>query len=326
MGRKMRGFIEFWLFAFALGHECRDEELGIECLDSCLSNYDECKETCAGNSSCQLDCGIDLTSCLNSCPCQTDCPTGCEQCESDFCQSVQCRDPEANEDYITCENYYNKFYEDCVSSCPPLDYACVGVCTRENDQSIQGCPCQPGCPDGCPCPEYECRTEVLILSTIFSINVPVLTNSAAREDMDLNFEIDEEAEVFASCSLTWENDLYVFGGYYKKTQISKVKSCRLEPIGQLDFNLYYGDCVNVASNKIVLCFNSETNGDFKQCRMAPLPTGAFSKITPSQFDHRYTRIATDDELIVAVGSDYGNFNTKTELLDLDGNNWSNADD
>ena len=80
-----------------------DEELGIECLDSCLLNYHECKEACTGSSSCKLDCGIDLTNCLNSCPCQGDCPTGCDQCESDFCQGVQCRDPEANEDYIACE-------------------------------------------------------------------------------------------------------------------------------------------------------------------------------------------------------------------------------
>ena len=113
----MRGFIKFWLLAVAFGHECRygfkyevdiqsyfsDEELGLECLDSCLLDYYECKEKCAGNSSCKLDCGIDLTNCLNSCPCQGDCPTGCEQCESDFCQGVQCRDPEANEDYIACE-------------------------------------------------------------------------------------------------------------------------------------------------------------------------------------------------------------------------------
>ena len=76
-------------------------------------------------------------------------------------------------------------------------------------------------------------------------------------------------------------------------QISKVTSCRLKPIGQLKFNHYFGDCVNVANNKIVLCFNNES-GDYKKCRMASSPTGAFSEITSSQHDHRTTRIATND--------------------------------
>ena len=73
-------------------------------------------------------------------------------------------------------------------------------------------------------------SEVLILSTDKAESVPVLTNAAGREDKDFNFEIDKEAEVFYSCSLTWQNELYVFGGRPKKTQISKVQSCQLEPI------------------------------------------------------------------------------------------------
>merc|ERR1711892_844802 len=253
MGTKMRGFIGFWLFAFASGHECSDEELGIECLDSCLLDYYECKETCAGNSSCKLDCGIDLTTCLNSCPCQGDCPTGCDQCESDFCQGVQCRDPEAYEDYIACENYYEQIYHDCVYTCPPADFSCVGLCARDYEEGLQGCPCQPGCPLGCPCDNYcsnlttapttsstvQSTTTVadlpvvLILSTYQAASLPVLTNSDGFEDRDFNFEVDERSEVYNSCSLTWENELFVFGGYKRKTQISKVTSCRLEPIGQL---------------------------------------------------------------------------------------------
>ena len=79
-----------------------------------------------------------------------------------------------------------------------------------------------------------CHSEVLILLTgdVRNVpevrNVPVLTNAAARDDRDLDFEIDEEAEVYMSCSLTWENELYVFGGQTKVTQILKVTSCRLE--------------------------------------------------------------------------------------------------
>ena len=134
---------------------------------------------------------------------------------------------------------------------------------------------------------------MLILSTREAASVPVLTNAAAREDKDFDFEIDEEAEVYHSCSLTWQNELYVFGGETKRTQISKVQSCRLKPIGQLAFEHSFGDCVNVASINIVLCFHFYASGG-KKCRMASSPTGAFSEMKQSQYEHRQTRIATDD--------------------------------
>ena len=133
------------------------------------------------------------------------------------------------------------------------------------------------------------------MSTYKAESVPVLTNAAGRDDKDFNFEIDEQAQVYKSCSLTWENELYVFGGNSLKNQISKVKSCRLEPIGKLEFDHHMGDCVNVASEKIVLCFNDDRfNGDRRRCRLATSPTGVFSVMTPSQYDHEGTRIATDN--------------------------------
>jgi len=99
----------------------------------------------------------------------------------------------------------------------------------------------------------------------------------------------------------------------------------VEPVGQLAFQHSAGDCVNVANNKVVLCFNVYS-GDYNKCRMAASPTGAFSEMKPSQHEHSYTRIATDNELIIAVGDRYLNKNKKTELLDVNGNNWSSADD
>ena len=54
-------------------------------------------------------------------------------------------------------------------------------------------------------------SEELVLSTDKAESVRFFTNAAGREDKDLNFEFDEEAEVFYSCSLTWQNELYVFG-------------------------------------------------------------------------------------------------------------------
>ena len=135
---------------------------------------------------------------------------------------------------------------------------------------------------------------MLILST-YKDNVPILTDAAGREDKDFNFEIDNKAEVKYSCSLTWQNELYVFGGSAWQTnrQISKVTSCRLASIGQLAFEHVLGDCVSVAGNAIVLCFNN-ADGDYKKCRMASSPTGEFSEMEQSRYEHIFTRIATND--------------------------------
>ena len=139
------------------------------------------------------------------------------------------------------------------------------------------------------------------MSTFRPDSVPVLTNSAAHVDKDFNFEIDDEAEVYESCSLTWQNELFVFGGNKKNNQISIVTSCRLEPIGQLAFKHYGGDCVNIADNKVILCFNLAP-GDYNKCRMASSPTGAFSEMALSQYYHKTIRIATDDGELIKLSN------------------------
>ena len=140
--------------------------------------------------------------------------------------------------------------------------------------------------------------DVLVLSTYTSSdNIPLVMNSAADYRL-VELMIHEEVQVYASCSLTWKNELYVFGGNEKKNQIAMIKPLganwrRLELIGQLKFNHSFGDCVNVANNRVILCFN-DFSSDWKRCRQATSPTGEFSKMTLSQYDHRKTRIATDN--------------------------------
>lgn len=185
-------------------------------------------------------------------------------------------------------------YGQCAANCSHADLDCFIKCSDDYDENIPRCPCQSKCPRGCPCPEYECdRTEVLILNTLSSVNVPILTNASGREDKNFYFSIDEDAQLKYSCSLTWENELFVFGGD-KIRQISKVTSCHLKPVGQLTFDHRVGDCVNVANNKVVLCFNVMNNADHKKCRMASSPTGVFSMMALSRYDHSHIKIATND--------------------------------
>ena len=192
---------------------------------------------------------------------------------------------------------YRLIYNKCLLDCSPTDVDCIGVCLISYNEDIQVCPCQSQCPGGCPCPEYECvspRNQVLILNTRSYANVPIITNAAGEVNRNFNFSIDSEAQVYGSCSLTWQNELYVLGGYNTRTQISKMNKCRLEPVGELPFDHYYGDCVNVADGRVYVCFNSYDSVDKKKCRVASSPYGLFDEISLSLYDHSQTRIATND--------------------------------
>jgi len=53
-----------------------------------------------------------------------------------------------------------------------------------------------------------------------------ITNAAGRQDTNFDFVSGEETAVYWSCSMTWKNDVYVFGGYRKERQISKLQKSR----------------------------------------------------------------------------------------------------
>ena len=206
---------------------------------------------------------------------------------------------------------YTETYHKCVYSCHPDDIDCFTQCSRNYHQDIQTCPCQSGCPNGCPCPVYQCptttttspeittttsstKTSILILST-FQSNRPLITNGAGKVEYpvsDFMFMYGDETEVYHSCSVTWQNQFYIFGGDKKKNQVSMLNGCKLERVGTLTFDHWLGACA-AANQKILLCFNLSVN-DGKKCRMASSPTGQFSEISSSKFDHQQTRIAVGE--------------------------------
>ena len=112
------------------------------------------------------------------------------------------------------------------------------------------------------------------------------------------FMFGDDTEVYHSCSVTWRNDFYIFGGNKNKNQISMLNGCKLERIGTLEFEHWLGACA-VANHQILLCFNLSIN-DGKKCRTANSPTGQFSEISSSNFDHQQTRIGVGPGRIVSM--------------------------
>ena len=176
------------------------------------------------------------------------------------------------------------------------DVDCLGDCASEYQENLEKCPCQSGCPNGCPCPNYQCdvappehKSEVLVLNTYKPEHIPILTNANGRVDRNFFFLYGEKTEVFQSCGLTWRNQFYLFGGTNEKRQVSKLSSCKLERVGELDFDLDKGGCANLNDEKIYLCFGLEQNT--KKCRYATDPLEKFSLIEQTSHSHSNTRIA-----------------------------------
>ena len=127
-----------------------------------------------------------------------------------------------------------------------------------------------------------------------------------------NFDFLENTEVHFSCSLMWNGQMYVFGGYREKNQISLVTNCSLKRIASLSFDHSDGTCTVFGGAIIYLCFNIE--GNYKKCRMADSPTGKFQEIKESTHPHRAIRLASSECKKSSFGSQY-NF-TSFQLLFL----------
>ena len=157
-------------------------------------------------------------------------------------------------------------------------------------------------------------------------NTPKLIDSTG--ELSSKFDLDGQ-EVFKSCGVTFKNRQYIFGGdgENNKRQILQVKGvgrdrsfackseqkydlcftrknpiatdsrnhCGLVKLGSTPFEHRSGSCGS-NNDAIVLCFNAYTSGeyngyDYKHCRQATSPSGPWSDLELSTYEHRLTSIA-----------------------------------
>ena len=254
-------------------------------------------------------CDTDLARCIDACPCQALCPDGCSNCNTGFCE---CHTNGTSQEQVICEDEASIELGHCVNDCKS-DQQCISECLRLYDIQTQKCPCNSKCLNGCPCPEYECpiattavsttmtttntgknQTAVLILNTHSGLNAPVLTNLDGRGDaLHFFFKVEKNVNVYVSCSLTFEGEFWIFGGYRDdQRQIAKVSDCTLSRVGTLPFTLYGGSCT-VADNQLFLCF-----GDSRSCNKTVDPMGDFTGLQPSIYSHRFIRMASSERKCV----------------------------
>ena len=92
----------------------------------------------------------------------------------------------------------------------------------------------------------------------------------------------------SSCSITWKNKLYIFGGVHM-TKIARLDGYRLKFLAKdLGFKHVEGAC-SVMNNKFIfLCFDNE---QLQTCRRATDPLANFDKIALSK-NHHYIAATT----------------------------------
>ena len=106
-------------------------------------------------------------------------------------------------------------------------------------------------------------------------------------EVSTNFKFDGK-EVDESCGVTFQNKHFIFGGNLNKRQVLQVKYCGLTTIGSTPFDHFEGACGSTDA-LIILCFDTF---DAKRCRQATLPTGPWTQMALSTYDHRWTSIAS----------------------------------
>ena len=126
-------------------------------------------------------------------------------------------------------------------------------------------------------------------------------------DKQTDFTFSTGTEVSGSCSVVWQDRMFVFGGYSQHYQISQVEKCQLKLVGQLDLvtaderlRMFRGQCTNVANKSVFICSpdtNDEPDETYKYCFKAVEPLAKFYKTRDSKYFHRETRIGNDGGML-----------------------------
>ena len=122
------------------------------------------------------------------------------------------------------------------------------------------------------------------------------------------FEYKDNTSVHKSCSMTFKNTFWVFGGgsgfsgtKYGR-QLSKVEGKELVRVADLAFDLDSGACTNFNDERVILCFSRgassgggtvySSHTEQKTCRQSSDPRADFAKVAMSLYRHSFIRIAS----------------------------------
>ena len=198
---------------------CPDLDKAEKCELSCIDELGKCIEACDGHATCQTECARSEVACVDACPCHADCIDGCDGCDNAVCY---CDSVENNLDYDDCYAAATLNFTICADRCDDDD-ECVLGCYSDYKENQKDCPCQENCPTGCPCPNYECIHEpeepndkdlaILVLNTNTEFEPALLLDSNGNKIENFEFTFGHDTQVWQSCSVLYQGDMMIFGGY-----------------------------------------------------------------------------------------------------------------
>ena len=251
---------------------CMNTPGGYEC--NCQQGYFGDGQTCFPGSCTDINCPASGNKkCVSPRKPDCKCFEGFEMTNASVCIDVDECQKEPCDQIAKCVNSQGSF-----------------SCTCNDNSSGDGfsCSCYSGfIINGTSCIDVE-KKAILVLNTNDGFRKPLLFDDEGRSYPNFTMKFGENTEVWHSCSVTFRNRFYVFGGGNQKRQISEVTKCGLSRIGSLDFDHEDGACSSVGDREIYICFDLQSK---KQCRSAVNPLEKFTKIALSSYDHLYARTA-----------------------------------
>ena len=115
----------------------------------------------------------------------------------------------------------------------------------------------------------------------------IINSFGDQEELDC-FAKDWQTDTRFSCSVTWKNQFYVFGGENEPQQISRLIAHKLTKVGSLEFSFSGGACTQMNNKLVFLCFDSK---DKRKCWKSANPLNSYKSIPSSNSDHGYIQIS-----------------------------------
>ena len=152
--------------------------------------------------------------------------------------------------------------------------------------------------------------SVLALNTNLEHGAPrniwaiVVDSNGQKTDLPC-FKKEEHTEAYQSCSVSWKNQMIVFGGAIEARQISRVDGQRLTRIGHLNFDFRWGARTVISQKYIILCFSVQAENthhlEHHQCRRTTQLNLEFTKTSPSKYEHTKTATSASKSKLNSSG-------------------------
>ncbi|CBY11184.1 unnamed protein product [Oikopleura dioica] len=203
---------------------CVDEEIGLKCDAFCYADYIDCKNNCQ-DSGCERVCLSEYTRCYEDCPCFSNCLDGCLGCPNPICS---CSSPQTSNPYFKqCVKEANQNFSNCTEICGP-GTKCYDECIDGFRAATNMCPCNDGCPKGCPCDNgFICQPYITAMCDYTDDYSFIISGDGKYQEN--RYYQSPNNQLYGSAFAILNDEVYIFGSNVAsaRNRISKIVGCSI---------------------------------------------------------------------------------------------------